>query len=62
MPTISIDHDKCIACGACYASYPEIFEEGENGKSKVADQDFAKHGYTKDDILAVCPSEAITIE
>lgn len=59
---ITIDQDKCIACGACYSSYPELFEQGEDNKSQVKSSDYKSHGYEKQDILAVCPVEAITIE
>jgi ferredoxin len=32
---VRIDHDECIACGACYADCPEFFEENEDGMSIV---------------------------
>jgi len=42
--------------------YPECFIAGPEGKSQVKDHDYKKHGYGKEDIISVCPSEAITIE
>jgi ferredoxin len=32
---IKIDKDKCLGCGTCVAMAPEVFEIGEDGKSKV---------------------------
>ena len=61
MPKIIVDHDKCIACGACYASYPELFTAGDDGKSQVKSSDYQAHGYKKEDIVAVCPVEAISV-
>ena len=62
MSKITVDPKKCIACGTCYAMYPELFEAGDDGKSKVISHDFKKHGYTAEDIANVCPSGAISIE
>jgi len=32
---ISIDKEKCLGCGTCYATAPEIFAFDEDGKAKV---------------------------
>lgn len=61
MPKICVDQNKCIACGSCQALFPEIFEAGQQGKSQVKDQNFKKHGYTKDELVAVCPVQAISV-
>ena len=62
MPKITVNKSKCIACGSCYSMYPECFIAGPEGKSQVKDHDYKKHGYSKEDIISVCPVEAITIE
>ena len=62
MPKVCVDQEKCIACGSCYTTYPEVFEEGADGKSKVKDNNFAAHGYKKEEIIEVCPSDAISVE
>jgi ferredoxin len=62
MSKITVDKSKCIACGTCYSMYPECFMEGAEGKSDVKDHDYKTHGYTKEDIITTCPSEAISIE
>ena len=62
MSKITVDKNKCIACGTCYSMYPDCFEEGEEGKSRVKDHDYKKHGYSKENITSSCPAEAISIE
>ena len=62
MPKAKVDLEKCIACGTCYSTYPELFEEGEGGHSHVKDPDFAKHGYKADEIVGCCPADAISVE
>jgi len=32
---ININKEKCIGCGYCASVCPEVFELGEDGKSKV---------------------------
>ncbi len=62
MPKITVDHDKCTACGTCYAMYPELFKEGKDSKSEVSSHDYKKHNYDKDEIIKSCPVEAISIK
>jgi ferredoxin len=55
---LKVDKKKCIACGACIASYEELFKFDEDGKSEpVAD------GECEDceiaDVLEICPQNAI---
>jgi len=33
--TISIDKEKCLGCGSCYATAPEIFTVDIDGKAKT---------------------------
>jgi len=61
---VRVDKEKCIACGACIAIAPEIFEFGEDGKSQ------AKMEIIRDNNLIekvkeaeeTCPTGAIIIE
>ena len=62
MSKITVDTNKCIACGTCYSMYPKCFKEGPEGKSQVKDHDYKKHGYDKNDIIDGCPADAIIIE
>ncbi len=32
---IEVNKEECIGCGACYHTYPEIFELDENGLSSI---------------------------
>jgi len=34
---VKIDHEECIACGACYADCPDFFEEDDEGMSIVVE-------------------------
>ena len=63
MTKISIDKEKCIGCGTCESLFPEIFKlDNDTGKSKVISNNYAEHGYDKDDIETSCPAGAISIE
>ncbi|HRY63133.1 MAG TPA: ferredoxin [Patescibacteria group bacterium] len=62
MSTITVDKNKCIGCGSCAAMYPELFKLGEDGKSEVISSDYSSHNYTKEEIIAICPVEAISIK
>ena len=35
---VTVDAEKCIGCGACVAICPNVFEMGNEGKSKVKDE------------------------
>jgi len=59
---ILVDKDKCIACGACYASFPELFKEADDNKSQVISSDYKAHDYEKGDIINICPVQAISVE
>jgi ferredoxin len=32
---INVDKEKCLGCGACVATCPEVFELGADGKAQV---------------------------
>lgn len=34
---ITVDANKCIGCGLCVPTCPDVFELGEDGKSQVKD-------------------------
>jgi len=60
---IKINKDKCLGCGTCVAIAPEVFEIGEDGKSKIKEgADLEKN---KDLLLQAkegCPTQAIEVE
>ncbi len=62
MSPITVDKNKCIGCGSCYAMYPELFAADTDGKSKVISSDYEAHSYLKEEITAICPVGAITIK
>lgn len=56
---VSVNKEKCIGCGACVSTCPEVFEMDDSGKAKV------KSGAKKDAKCAKeaaknCPVEAIS--
>ncbi len=60
---IKIDKSKCISCGGCIATCPELFEWGEDGKSKLKKEVITKNEYPcVKKAIDICPVGAITIE
>ena len=54
-----VELDKCIGCGLCVSTCPDVFELDNNGKSVVKDPD----GCDKCDCqnaIDGCPSDAIS--
>ncbi len=59
---IKINKDKCLTCGMCISTYDNVFEWADDGSVKVKDNvDLAFVKENKDEILDVCPAEAIEI-
>lgn len=58
---LSIDPEKCANCGACYSTYPDVFELGDDGKAKVK-ENANLQDKQMDDIVNICPSGAIKYE
>ena len=53
---VSVNKEKCIGCGACVASCPEVFEMS-NGKAKVKSQ---KDASCIKEAIESCPVDAIS--
>jgi len=57
---VSVDKEKCIGCGACASTCPEVFEMGEDQKAHVkegqedSDKDCVKEAAKN------CPTSAIS--
>lgn len=62
MSTIKVDKEKCAGCGTCWSMFPELFEAGDDGKSEVKSSDYEAHSYSPDEVIAVCPTGAISVE
>ena len=58
---ISVDQEKCIACGTCAAACPECFEIKEGGKSHPKKENCDCPKCDLKEIAANCPAEAITV-
>ncbi|MHA1238866.1 MAG: ferredoxin [Candidatus Odinarchaeia archaeon] len=70
---VKVDKDACTACGSCYALCPDVYEEDDEGKSRIVEK-FRKtgddySGIIEDDLYTcakdaadTCPVNAITVE
>ena len=59
MAKVTVNKDKCIGCGACIATCPEVFEFDDDGLAKAVKDEI------NDDVKMAaegCPTEAIKIE
>lgn len=58
---IGIDYDLCAGHGRCYALYPELFDDDDNGYGTVKHDGDVPHGFTASALesRAVCPENAI---
>ena len=59
MAKVEVNKDKCIGCGACTATCPEVFEIGDDGLATVIKDEI------NDDVKMAaegCPTEAIEIK
>ena len=60
---VKVDKNKCLGCGTCIAIAPEVFELGEDGKSKVKEEaDLQKNKELIKQTKDSCPTQAIEIE
>lgn len=57
---VLIDKEKCIACGACMALCPTVFQRDNEGKSEIKDDADIKLPCV-DSALEACPTKAITL-
>jgi len=65
---VRINKDKCIGCGTCYATAPEIFEMDADGKAKIT-ATFNEVEITDPAMIekaktaaSMCPDHAIEVE
>ncbi|MCM8799626.1 MAG: ferredoxin [Candidatus Omnitrophica bacterium] len=59
MQKVSVDKDKCVGCGLCEQSCPEVFEIGDDGVAHVKANSCNLHDLKE--IASNCPVEAIKI-
>lgn len=58
---VRVDEDKCIGCGVCVNSCPEVFELNDDNKAVVLeDADF--DSCDLDEAIDNCPTDAIVEE
>ncbi len=62
MATLNIDQAKCIGCGACVSSAPELFEMADGkAKPKVTDLPDDKKQQAEA-AVGICPVQAISVQ
>lgn len=54
---VKVNKTKCIGCGACTSTCPQVFEMGDDGKAKVKAQ---KDLPCVTEAIDGCPVEAIS--
>ena len=54
---MAINKEKCIGCGVCVSSCPEVFEMGKDNKAKVKSQ---KDASCIKKAIESCPVDAIS--
>jgi ferredoxin len=58
---VKVDKKKCIGCGACASTCPQVFELGDDGKAQVkAGADLKKNVKCIKEAIENCPVEAIS--
>ncbi len=70
MVKVTIDQDSCIACGMCYNTCPEVYEDDGSGTAQIVEEyrETPSEGYFPDDIECTqdgadsCPVDAIKLE
>ncbi len=60
MREVIIDEDACVGCGLCNVSLPRVFQIGEDGLTKIKEQD-NKDIELKLEVADSCPAQAITL-
>lgn len=58
----TVDQGKCIGCGLCISTCPDVFELDENGKSFVKTTDDCEKASCCQEAADSCPAEAISLE
>ena len=53
---VKIDQSVCIMCGACVGSYPDTFKFSDEGPAEPIT------GEADEEVAAVCPVGAISVE
>ncbi len=70
MVKVTIDRDACIACGMCYNTCPEVYQDDGSGTAQIIEEyrETPSEGYVPDDIDCTqdgadsCPVDAIKLE
>lgn len=66
MKKIKVIEEKCIGCGACVATCPDVFDFDDEGYAKTINEDFnLLDEETKENAIDAkegCPTDAIEIE
>jgi len=60
---VKVNKEKCIGCGYCVSVCPEVFELGDDGKSKVKEGvNFLEYKEQIKEAQESCPGVAIEVK
>lgn len=65
MERLVVDREKCIACGACAATAPDVFELDDEGKAlvkKINEKILKKNKAKIEETIIGCPVQAISLK
>lgn len=59
----SVNKERCIGCGACVATVPEVFDFDDDGLAKaIVDKVPEEKEADAESAADMCPGSAITVE
>ena len=58
--TVAIDKEKCVMCGLCANSCPDVFKIGDDGKAEVINPN-PENAECAQGAATNCPPQAISV-
>ncbi len=62
MEKVKVNSDICIGCGACAATYPEVFMFNDEGTAEVVEEQQSQPEDVAEEMTGICPVGAISSE
>lgn len=58
---LSVNQEKCIACGKCYLNYPDVFDCNDEGIAHVIKKSSPQQQAESERAIYECPTRAIEV-